>query len=201
MMAGKPWTDEQKAAARAKREAAKKTAPARPRTAPRGKDPVVSAVETVGGVLVVPLTALGQVNESFLADALAVEMSVSPLAEAVGEVAKVNPAVGEFFQRGAPLTPYMLLASVLFGLGTQIAVNHGMSVGPLAGSTVPRSAMVIEMKQRLAAAQQQAQQQEAAWAAEAADFEESARIVREAEAEELAALAQQEAGFTGEPVI
>lgn len=149
-MAGKPWTDEMKAAAKAKREAAArdKPKPAAPRRRP-AKDPVADAVETMMGVLSLPLMAMGSRNESFLADALALEMTAEPLGAAMAEVAKVNPAVGEWLEKGAPATPYILLGTVLFSLGSQIAVNHGANIGPLAAQTNPRSVMVAEKRRRI----------------------------------------------------
>jgi hypothetical protein len=152
-MAGKPWTQEMKDAARAKREAAAAGKP-KPRAAASrrraGKDPVAEAVETMVGVLTLPLMALGARNESFLADSLALEMSAQPLGEAMAEVAKVNPAIGEWLEKGAPATPYILLGTVLFTLGSQIAVNHGVSMPALLGATNPRNVMVAEKKRRIA---------------------------------------------------
>jgi hypothetical protein len=152
-MAGKPWTDEMKAAAKLKREAAAKLNP-KPKPAPRpaarrGKDPVAEAVETIVGVLSLPLMALGTRNESFLADALALELTAQPLGEAMAEVAKVNPAVGEWLEKGAPATPYILLGTVLFSLGSQIAVNHGANLPVLVGATNTRSAMIAEKRRRI----------------------------------------------------
>jgi hypothetical protein len=154
-MAGKPWTQEMKDEAKRKREAAGTAAKPRPPRATRpraraGKDPVAEAVETILGVLSLPLMALGAANDVFLADALALEMTAAPLGEAMAEVAKVNPAIGDWLEKGAPATPYILLGTVLFSLGTQIAVNHGANLGPLAAQTNTRAVMVAEKKRRIA---------------------------------------------------
>lgn len=186
-MAGKPWTDEMKAAAKAKREAAAKDKPkpAAPRRRPT-KDPVADAVETMMGVLSLPLMAMGSRNESFLADALALEMTAEPLGAAMAEVAKVNPAVGEWLEKGAPATPYILLGTVLFSLGSQIAVNHGANIGPLAAQTNPRSVMVAEKRRRIAAVQSAQESTDAEMAADAAAAAEYQRQAHQREDREAA---------------
>ena len=111
-------------------------------------------VEQVLHACSVPLMGLGRMNEAFLADALAIQMHARPLAEAVGEIATINPAVADLLDRGAPATPYLLLGSALMQMGVQIAANHG---GPAVMGAHPREAMVAEMRRRMdAAAEQQA---------------------------------------------
>jgi hypothetical protein len=184
-VAGKKWTQEMKDAAAAKRAAAKAagTAPQRPAPARRrapAVDPVETAVVQIVGVLTLPLMALGSGRESFLADALALEMTAQPLGHAMAEVAKVNPAVGEWLEKGAPATPYLLLGTVLFSLGTQVAVNHGLNIGPLAATTHSRAALVAE-KRRQIAELQQAQAEEEQFIRDTAERVAQAEAVEDAE--------------------
>lgn len=181
-MAGKPWSEERKAAAARKRAAAKVGAPpAKPaaRRGAAGKDPVAEAVETIAGVLAMPLMSLGARNEAFLADALTLEMNAVPFGTAMAEVAKVNPRLGEFFERGAPATPYILLGTVLFSMGTQFAANHGVNLGPLAGSVTPRALMIAAAKERVAEQQRLMDEQNAMF--EDMQKMENERLAREAQ--------------------
>jgi hypothetical protein len=173
-MAGKPWSEErraQHAAKQAGKPAAPKPASApRPRAANKREDNRL-AVETMLHSLSVPIMLMGRVNESFLADALTMQLAAEPIGQACAEVAKVNPAFEAFLTKGAPATPYLLLATTLISVGGQFAVNHGVKVGPLASSATPREVMIAEMKRRMKAAESDAQ----AEAAMAKAFQEEER--------------------------
>lgn len=188
-MAGKPWSEERKAAFAAKREAAKAAPAAKPRG--RKKDPNAEAIEQIYGVGSVILMTLGRVNESFLADALTLQLQAEETGAAFAEVAKINPRIADMLATSAPATPYILLGTVLMGTGLQIAANHGLKLGPLATQTVPRSALIAEMKGRMAQAQQYAETQAAQAEAELADMKREQQLeeeaARQAEAAEQAA--------------
>jgi hypothetical protein len=171
-MAGKPWSEERRAQHAAKQ--AGKPSTARPAAAPRPRagnkrDDNRLAVETMLHSLSVPVMLMGRVNESFLADALTMQLAAEPIGQACAEVAKVNPAFEAFLSKGAPATPYLLLATTLISVGGQFAVNHGIKVGPLASSATPREVMIAEMRRRMSDAEQAAQAQaeeERAWQAQ-----------------------------------
>ena len=161
-MAGKPWSEERKAAAAAKRQAAKQAGGARPAAAKRAASTVDSnriAVESILMTLSVPVMYLGRVDESFLADAFTLQVSAPAVGDAVAQVAKVNPWLDAALSKGAPATPYILLGTTLLTLGAQFAVNHKVNVGPLASSATPRTVMIDEMKARMHAQAQAAEQQ------------------------------------------
>jgi hypothetical protein len=216
-MAGRILTqdekDERAAKMRAKRAAERQNAgepPARPRAARVPQS--VKHAEAVAGMLnllSVPLMGLGRVNESFLADALTLQMNASPVGDAVAEVAKINPAVGDWLEKGAPAAPYILLGTVLFSLGTQLAVNHGVNLGPLGNGTHPRAVMVAEAKARAAAVEQarkeeevSVQQQEDAAAQRMAEFDpEHVDPPSRDENEAARRAAEREADSVLEPVI
>jgi hypothetical protein len=166
-MAGKPWSEERKAQAAARRAAAKPAAA--PKRAQNKASDNRLAVETALNTLSVPVMLLGRVNESFLADALTMQLAAEPLGAAAAEVARVNPAFEQFLSRGAPATPYLLLGTTLLSIGAQLAVNHGVKLGPLGGSATPRGEMIAEMKRRMAAAEQAAAADAAAYAQMAAE--------------------------------
>ena len=162
-MAGKPWSEERRAQHAAK-QAAKPAAPKpasapRPRAANKREDNRL-AVETMLHSLSVPVMLMGRVNESFLADALTMQLAAEPIGQACAEVARVNPAFEAFLSKGAPATPYLLLATTLISVGGQFAVNHGVKVGPLASSATPREVMIAEMKRRMADTAAQAEREE-----------------------------------------
>lgn len=172
-MAGRVLTQEQKderarkmrEKRQAQREEAGAPAPKRAARVPQS----VKHAEAVAGMmnlLSVPLMGLGRVNESFLADALTLQMNAEPMGDAVAEVAKINPAVGDWLEKGAPAAPYILLGTVVFSLGAQLAVNHGVRLGPLGNGTHPKAAMVAEAKARVAAVEEARRQEEAAAAQE-----------------------------------
>jgi hypothetical protein len=189
-MAGKPWSEERKAAARAKREAAQGARKAAPPKAANKPDDNRLAVETAINTLSVPVMYMGRVNESFLADALTMQFAAAPVADAVAQVARINPWLDSALSKGAPATPYILLATTLLSVGAQFAVNHSVKIGPLANSTTPRAQMVAEMKRRMA-------EQEAAMAAQQAVYDDELTFAQaeqqrqaEAEADEESRLAQ-----------
>lgn len=193
-MAGKPWSEERRAAhaqKMAERKAAAPAAAAKPKRS--RKDPNAEAVEQMYGVGSVILMQMGRFNDAFLADALTLQLQAEETGAAFAEVAKINPRVADLFANTAPATPYILLGTVLLGTGLQIAANHGAKLGPLAAQTTPKAVLVAEMRARMSQAQQFAESQRAAAEAELEDMRREQELEVEAQRQAAAEPADEQA--------
>lgn len=193
-MAGKPWSEERRAAhaqKMAERKAAAPAAAAKPKRS--RKDPNAEAVEQMYGVGSVILMQMGRFNDAFLADALTLQLQAEETGAAFAEVAKINPRVADLFANTAPATPYILLGTVLLGTGLQIAANHGAKLGPLAAQTTPKAVLVAEMRARMSQAQQFAESQRAAAEAELEDMRREQELEAEAQRQAAAEPADEQA--------
>jgi hypothetical protein len=128
-------------------------------------------VEQTMGMISMGLVAMsgGGRNRAFLADAAAVQMAAPEGARVVNDLAKLNPGLARALEQTAPAVPYMQLGTFLFGLGAQLAANHGVRL-PIPGAQVQdpeHLAMGMEQQLRGMAEQQQAEaeaaQREAQW--------------------------------------
>lgn len=187
-MAGKPWSEERRAAFAAKQAEKKAGAPSAPKRGPK-RDPNAVAVETVWQTIGVGLMGFGRLSDAFLADSVVFQDTAAPMGDACAEIAKVNPRFEEFLSKGAPATPYLLAGTILFSITTQVAVNHGVKLGPLQSQTLPKSVLVQEAHRRMSEAQQQQAQMEAQakeeqeWLARQAEqMQETVQAVREHDA-------------------
>ena len=123
------------------------------------------------GFAVMGLVALsgGGRNRAFLADAATVQAATEDGARVVNDFAQDNPALARLLTQTAPAVPYLELASFIFGLGTQLAANHGVRL-PLPGGTVADPEQLANaMEQQLHgmaeanAARAAAEEREAEW--------------------------------------
>lgn len=190
-MAGKPWSEERRAAHAAKQAAKNAGTPsAPPRQRASKKDPNAQAVETVWSTAAMALMGFGRFNEGFLADSVVFQDTAEPMGAACAELAKINEGFADLLSKGAPATPYLMVGSILFSMGTQIAANHGAKLGPLQGTTIPRDVLIGEARRRMSEAQQQQEALAAQAKAEREWLEGEARAAEEAQRERDAALRQ-----------
>lgn len=171
-----------KAAAAPKAPAARRPAATSTRKATTDYRSVVAESLNAGSLL---LIGMARRNRAFLADAATVQIHAEPLAAAVNEVAKINPAIARLLESTAPAVPYVMLGNVLLGLGVQIAANHGKKFPAPPGTQIyDPEELAAGMEQQLAdVARQQAEQAEfdAQEAAAAQAYAEKQDAVRDAQ--------------------
>ena len=159
-----------------KKSAAPKAVPAPKANAPRAPKAKATdyrpVVEKGLGLLSMALIGLskGGRNRAFLADAATVQMHAAQGARVVNDLAQINPALARALQTSAPAVPYLELGTFLFGLGAQLAANHGVRL-PVPGVEVEDpEQLAMGMEQQIGAAatavraQEERDRQEAEWA-------------------------------------
>lgn len=118
-------------------------APSRKRPAPpsrpsraAGPDYARGFSELLRGPLVA-LTLGGMARPELLADAVAIQTHLPPLAEAVGDLANERPEVAAMLDRLLTAGPYTALVSALVPLALQLATNHGVLRPGILGTQSP----------------------------------------------------------------
>lgn len=199
-MAGKPWSEERKAAYAAKRAAAK---PAASKAAPK-RDPNAQVVSSVWSMIGVALMPLGRANDAFLADSVVFTDTADAMGDACAELAKINDGFANFLSKGAPATPYLTIGVILMTAGLQVAANHGAPLGPLAAQTMPKAVLVQEAHNRMSQAEAQRAAMQQMADANQAYWDEQELAKRSAESEWVATdenVAQYTDAQRAEPVI
>lgn len=176
---------------------AKRRAPRRPAAAPKAPraaaKPLTAktapvdyreTIENACSMAAVALVGMGRKSRAFLADAATVQMNAAPFAQALDDVAQINPGIAKLLQSTAPAVPYIALANIAFQMGAQFAANHGVRL-PVPGAQIYNPADLangMEAQMRAAAEQQaQAEQQAAEDQAEAEHISEMMRRNRQNE--------------------
>lgn len=67
-------------------------------------------------------------NDGFKADAYTFQAIAPQMGEAAAELARYDPTIARFIDKsgGGKVTAYLTMATVVLGLGSQLAANHGM---------------------------------------------------------------------------
>ena len=121
----------------------KRKAPPAARKRPPGPDYAGAVMDVARGPLL-GLTLAGMRVPALMADAVAIEQHLPPIAEELGKLADSRPEVAAMLDRLTAAGPYAALLGALVPLGLQLAANHGL-LRPGMFGTVPPDALIAQM--------------------------------------------------------
>lgn len=113
----------------------KKKAPTTPKRA-QGPNYAGAVMDLARGPMVM-LTVAGMKSPALLADAVAIEQGLPPIAQAIGDLAQDRPEVAAMLDRLMVAGPYTALISAVLPLALQLATNHGLMAPGTFGTMAP----------------------------------------------------------------